>query len=218
MTKKKAQAKAADPGKLYAVDPMGFIRFWQLLGPFANCEKNPSHNIDFLNGEAKAAADKNAVYTAVFDAALPGRDLERSLWFNGKAEKKVLQLKWRPIEFSKGIVVPLFDEVTDFPFYDRIAYYVFCKVVSDKPDRRVILAVGSDDGEKCWFNGELATSISVVSRSVVPDTEKAAVMLKKGENTLLLKVSQGQGKLGHVVRFLDPASGQPVTDVKISLQ
>jgi len=31
-------------------------------------------------------------------------------------------------------------------------------------------------------------------------------------------VCQGQGNTGHAVRFLDPETGKPVTDIKISLK
>ena len=214
--KKEPLAKRAATGTLYPVEDTGFIRHWQILGPFPNSEDAKAFNIDFLNGEKNRTVKTDAVYHAVFDASGNKRALEKSLWFNGKAEKRTLQLKWMPFEFSQGIVVPLSDQIGEFPFFDRIAYYVFCKVISDK-ERQLILAIGSDDGHKSWFNGELITSVNVMSRSAQPDTDQGKVTLKKGENTLLLKVCQGQGKLGHIVRFLEPENNRPVTDLKISL-
>ena len=79
-------------------------------------------------------------------------------------------------------------------------------------------AVGSDDGNKSYFNGRLCTAVNPVSRGLVPDSEQQQVTLKKGSNTLLLKICQGQGRLGHAVRFIDPASGKPVTDLTITLE
>ena len=201
---------------MYTVNSDGFIRFWQFIGPFPNYEKENAFHVDFLNGEAGIKAAEKRTFQAVFDATPAGRALERSLWFNGKAEKKVLDLHWRPVEFSAGITNPVFEEITDLPFVDRMAYYVFCKVISDT-EKEVILSIGSDDGNKSYFNGKLCSAVNPSSRGVVPESEQARVMLKKGENHLLLKVCQGQGRTGHAVRFLDPVSKKPVTDIKIAL-
>ena len=186
-----------------------------MAGPFPNYEKKQAFDIDFLNGEAKAVPRADTVFTAVFDATSPALDLERMVWFNGNAERRTIRLKWQPVAFSKGRISPLYDEINTFPFFERISYYAFCRVISGK-ECSATLAVGSDDGNKTWFNGKLCTRNNVVSRSMKPDSEKAQVTIRKGVNTLLIKVLQGQGGLGHCVRFLD-ASGKPLTDLKIQL-
>ncbi|MBR7104439.1 MAG: hypothetical protein IKC65_05815 [Lentisphaeria bacterium] len=215
LPEKKPVAKKAETGKLYSVDQQGFIRHWQIAGPFPNYERKQAFNIDFLNGEDKAVPRNDAVFTAVFDATSSELNLERMVWFNGKAEHRTIRLKWHPIAFSKGRIAPLYDEINIFPFFERIAYYAFCRIISSR-ECSATLAVGSDDGNKTWFNGNLCTRNNAVSRSIKPDSEKAQVTIKKGVNTLLIKVLQGQGGLGHCVRFLD-ASGKPLTDLKIQL-
>ncbi|MBE6377444.1 MAG: hypothetical protein E7051_01345 [Lentisphaerae bacterium] len=159
----------------------------------------------------------NGVFTAIFDASGKNRALERTVWFNGKADKKELLLKWRPVEFSSGFTKPVFEELTDLKYIDRIAYYIFCKVISDR-EREVIFSIGSDDGNKSWVNSTLCSAVNPVSRSLKADSEQFKLKLKKGENTVLVKVCQGQGNTGHAVRFLDPETGKPVTDIKISLK
>ncbi|MBR2719699.1 MAG: hypothetical protein IKB74_00045 [Lentisphaeria bacterium] len=159
----------------------------------------------------------NGVFTAIFDASGKNRALERTVWFNGKADKKELLLKWRPVEFSTGFTKPVFEELTDLKYIDRIAYYIFCKVISDR-EREVIFSIGSDDGNKSWVNSTLCSAVNPVSRSLKADSEQFKLKLKKGENTVLVKVCQGQGNTGHAVRFLDPETGKPVTDIKISLK
>jgi len=78
--------------------------------------------------------------------------------------------------------------------------------------------VGSDDGEKCWFNGKQVTSFFAHSRRMSPDSEKAVVTLTSGRNLILLKVTQGGGGVGHAVRFLDPKTQKPVCNLRITLE
>lgn len=121
------------------------------------------------------------------------------------------------MEFSTGFTKPVFEELTDLKYIDRIAYYIFCEVISDR-EREVIFSIGSDDGNKSWVNSTLCSAVNPVSRSLKADSEQFKLKLKKGENTVLVKVCQGQGNTGHAVRFLDPETGKPVTDIKISLK
>ena len=118
----------------------------------------------------------------------------------------------------KIAVRAMYEETSNFPFYEYITYYASCYVVSDR-ERELILAIGSDDGEKTFLNGTPVTSRRIVSRRLQPDSEQGIVKLKKGKNLLLVKVCQGGGGVGHTLRFLDPANNnKPVTDLKITLQ
>ncbi|MBQ4329707.1 MAG: hypothetical protein IJC27_08255, partial [Lentisphaeria bacterium] len=120
----------------------------------------------------------NGVFTAIFDASGKNRALERTVWFNGKADKKELLLKWRPVEFSTGFTKPVFEELTDLKYIDRIAYYIFCKVISDR-EREVIFSIGSDDGNKSWVNSTLCSAVNPVSRSLKADSEQFKLKLKR---------------------------------------
>jgi len=52
---------------------------------------------------------------------------------------------------------------------------------------------GSDDGLKLWFNGRLYIDADV-PRGLDPDSHTISLPVKKGKNTLLAKVTQGQGE------------------------
>lgn len=67
-------------------------------------------------------------------------------------------------------------------------------------EQRVTLRIGSDDGVKVWVNGRLAHA-SNVSRSFAPDQESATVTLKKGENIILMKVTQNNMPWGASLRI-----------------
>jgi len=72
--------------------------------------------------------------------------------------------------------------------------YVVTTIVSPA-DQKAILTFGSDDGVKAWLNGKVVHAGNEI-RGVVPDQEKVEVALKKGANSLMLKITQGDGGWG----------------------
>jgi hypothetical protein len=70
-------------------------------------------------------------------------------------------------------------------------------------ERDTQLLIGSDDGVRIWLNGDLVHT-NPAYRGAYPDQDGIPVHLKKGWNTLLIKVLQGAGGWGYYVRFVDP--------------
>ena len=89
--------------------------------------------------------------------------------------------------------------------------YVECE--TEKPD--VIMAVASNDQGRIYFNG---VDIYVWSepRTLVLDSEKGRVTLKKGINVIVFKIINEQGNWQGAMRFLDK-SGAPLKNLKIKL-
>ena len=67
--------------------------------------------------------------------------------------------------------------------------YIVAYVYADA-DKEAILEMGSDDMLKAWLNGEMIVD-SPKYQALVRASYKIPVKLKKGKNTLLMKVSQG---------------------------
>ena len=61
-----------------------------------------------------------------------------------------------------------------------------------KTDQDVVLTFGSDDGIKVWLNGAVVNAKNV-TRGFNVDEDQVPAKLKKGWNTLLVKVTQGAG-------------------------
>ncbi len=70
----------------------------------------------------------------------------------------------------------------------RTAYIV--AYIHADADKEAILEMGSDDMLKAWMNGEMIVD-SPKYQALVRASYKIPVKLKKGKNTLLMKVSQG---------------------------
>lgn len=93
--------------------------------------------------------------------------------------------------------------------HTRVAY-LRAWLRSDK-EQKARLEMGSDDGLKAWLNGQVIVSQNV-NRGIAPGQEKVEVTLKKGWNTLLLKITQGGGYWCACVRVRAP-DGAPLPGV-----
>jgi hypothetical protein len=79
----------------------------------------------------------------------------------------------------------------------------------------LVLELGSDDGVKAWWNGQVALAHNV-ARAVAPAEEKVTVTLKPGWNTLLLKITQNNQGWGACAR-LTTLDGTPATGLRYAV-
>ena len=79
--------------------------------------------------------------------------------------------------------------------------YLYAEVTPDEA-RDVIVKIGSDDGVKCWLNGQLIDRFPE-PRSLTVDQDKVETRLTAGVNRLLLKVVQGGGGWECCLRITD---------------
>jgi hypothetical protein len=89
--------------------------------------------------------------------------------------------------------------------------YIECE--TEKPD--VIMAVASNDEGRIYFNGVDIYAFSE-PRTLMLDTDKGKVTLKKGLNVIVFKVINEQNSWQGAMRLLDN-SGAPLKDIKIKL-
>ena len=78
---------------------------------------------------------------------------------------------------------------------DDITSYAFTTLVSETDQPNVMMRVGSDDSIKVWLNGEVVWS-NATNRGYRKHDDVFPVNLKKGDNLLLVKVSDGSGSWG----------------------
>lgn len=67
-------------------------------------------------------------------------------------------------------------------------------------NQQVTLRIGSDDGVKLWVNGKLVHANNV-ARPFTRDQDSATATFKKGENTILMKVTQNNMPWGASLRI-----------------
>jgi len=99
--------------------------------------------------------------------------------------------------------------------HGRCCVYVQATVISPA-DQAVRLGLGSDDGIKAWVNGKLVHD-HWTTRGCTPGEDTAKADLKKGENVLLLKVTNEGSHWAFSCRVTRP-NGMPVDGLKVRAQ
>ncbi|MEI6518980.1 MAG: hypothetical protein WCO98_02890 [bacterium] len=160
---------------------------WYLIGPF------PS-NLDFSGYDAAYPPEKGIDLTASY----PGVD-----------DKPVKWNKYRktgdPVQSSTFIDL---GESVSNAF--GVCGYAYTKVISDR-DRDAMIFASHDDTMTVWLNGEKVMETGKKECEIQLDQSKAAIKLKKGENTILIKCCQKWMSWGFLFRIADK-DGRPLTD------
>ena len=124
------------------------------------------------------------------------------------------QVAWRLMPAGTDATQPwLLDLLALWGGEQRVAY--LRSAVWSEATREVNLELGSDDGVKAWWNGQVVLS-SNVQRAVAPAQEKVKLSLQPGWNQLLLKITQNNQGWGACARFSQP-DGAPITDLRYSV-
>ncbi|MEN8118846.1 MAG: hypothetical protein ABFS35_00775, partial [Bacteroidota bacterium] len=106
-------------------------------------------------------------------------------------------LKWEKEHSSNNEV----DLKRIFTPNEKVVCYAAIWIESDKEQEK-IFGIGSNDGIKAWFNGKMILKVHK-PRTVNIDDEYLKLNFKKGLNLLLLKIEQGFGGWGFVLRPVD---------------
>ncbi len=112
-------------------------------------------------------------------------------------------VKWRTALADNNGVINLLKSYPEISEY--VCAYGMVNIKS-KNKKDVELWMGSDDGIKAWLNGKKVW-IYKAGRGLVKDQDKVKVRLKKGDNILLLKISQGTGDWMYTARLVDKNGG-----------
>jgi hypothetical protein len=168
----------------------GYITDWLVLGPFGGADDHPLDH---------AFVDEAAVRPVV------GAELADRQWVQVATAFQHVDLDalWK-----------------ELPERDRVAYaavYVHAamdrSVLLDAPDM-VTLLIGGDGGTKAILNGEVLGRFDFVRELVLDNDRVENVPLRKGWNTLVIKLHNPSGAWRFAARFLS-AAGEPVDDIRV---
>lgn len=158
------------------------INDWYLAGPFPLRESSdetrhlPDFETDFLlkNGGEKSPVVKNG----------------QTIKFKGGS------VNWIKYEGNNSVIN--LDEIISKKSF--VTAYAYTEIVSDF-DGMALLALGSNDGGRLWFNGEQVWDCPE-ARGFMPDDDLIPVAVRKGKNTILLKIEERGNRWEFAVRFL----------------
>lgn len=172
----------------------------------------PSINAWWVVGPFDAPFDK------AFSMKLPPEEkIDVKAEYDGKGGKRI---GWKKVE---RVIKPGEDLTNEFfmdfddVFGERV-YECACFALTylESPeDMDASLGFGSDDGAVVWMNGEEVFRLDS-GRAYSSKSDRIPVKLKKGMNTLLVKVKQGGGDWGLCVHVETP-DGRPLPQVRARL-
>lgn len=174
----------AQPITPQPIIPGQWIKSWLLCGPIPVKEPaDPADSWDHLVGFntdylTKSGGEQNP--------KIEGGDVVKYL--KGSA-------KWRLYTTSDSIVDLRKLISRDSPVFA----YAYTEVLSDA-EKIIFLSLGTNDGGQLWVNG-LNLWDYPQQRGCVPDDDEIPVLLKKGKNTILLKVEQRGNRWEFCARF-----------------
>ena len=157
----------------------GFMKEWLILGPFSGNDIDQDY-LKNVSGEANAAPKAgDAVKTAQSQT-----------------------LTWNLYRSPEDVV----DLLQAVGSHTNVTAYAFCHLKGKQGTETDIL-LGSGDGVAVWLNGKLVHK-NDVGRVLIVDQDIFPVQIKKGENRLLVKITQGTKDWGLACRISLTASGQ----------
>ncbi len=164
--------------------PGKFVKSWLLLGPIplqaqTDPEKSWDHltgfNVDYLKN---FGGEKNLTVKAGDIVKL---DKKTVVWKQWKSSDSIVDLE---VALSKS---------------NLVFAYAYTEVDAAEAGIQLI-GLGTDDGARLFVNGAQVFDCPA-TRGVKVDEDLIPVLLKKGKNTLLLKVEQHRYKWGFCLRF-----------------
>jgi hypothetical protein len=167
-----------------------YFREWLLCGPMPLGEG--LELTDYKHGRQCAAFYTDLLASAGGEAEIEPREGDEVAWGGRTYE-------WFR-HASKGDLIAL-DEI--FTPNELVVGYGFCQIRAAEAGR-IILSIGSNDGVQVWLNGQkIHMHHPELGRWLQPDDDTVPIQLRAGLNNLLVKVEEGSGDYGFVVRLLD---------------
>jgi hypothetical protein len=117
------------------------------------------------------------------------------------------EVKWKPMPEDDHARL-----AARFPKAENCAAYLRTTIIAPE-DCSAVLLTGSDDGIKAWVNGAVVLGRNV-DRPDVVDQDATLIKLKKGENELVCKITQGGGGWSACARIAG-TDGNPIQGLKI---
>ncbi len=160
--------------RYYLEHPVRLDLSWWIIGPFDNRQKQGF----------------DAVY-------LPEQELDLSAEYQGLTGK----VRWRSLP-AECVIDDFIAMDPAFTPDDWITMYAVTQFHAPQA-QEAELRVGSDDAIKIWLNGELVHQNNVY-RAAKPGDDVIRVQLRRGTNTLLIKLMEGILGCGFYVQFTTP--------------
>ncbi|MCA9412590.1 MAG: DUF4838 domain-containing protein, partial [Candidatus Omnitrophica bacterium] len=172
---------------VYKGQPSGeFLKTWLLCGPFSVGKENET---------APTYAHLEGFETDFLRSI--GGESHPNIQEGTEIKTDAGEATWTRYESSDD-TIDLDQEITK---RDSVVAYAYCEIETSE-ETACILALGTNDGGKAWLNGEVVWD-RPQGRGLKIDDDQIPVKLRKGKNSLLLKVEERGNQWGFCARFLE---------------
>ena len=170
----------------------GFMREWLVVGPFPNPPNKPAKD-----GK-----------TAIYDHTEPAVGLDTDYLAEHGGEGKITPIEGMTHTKKDGSKVAWSKHVSPV---DKVIFrkaitkqpnvvgYAFTTITSTN-DNDYLMSLGSDEGVCVWVNGD-QVHYNLIRRSIRAHDDLIPIALRKGENQILVKVEQGSGGWGFIMKL-----------------
>ncbi len=121
-------------------------------------------------------------------------------------------ITWRRMDFADGVLD--FKKLYPAGASDYSVVYAQFRIECSEA-RNLLMGCGSDDGIKAWVNSELVLFFHQPRPLYAEDQNTVPVSLRSGINQINFKVDNSWGDWKLRVRFLDPQTKAPITELKL---
>jgi len=204
-----------NPGNGY-VHPIYVCRRGSMICEFT--QPSIYHNGKWYDGDTKPGPSKGPAYLTAEDIAAAKREGYLCDWEvagpyvqKGKKGTELFDVPfgpevpgadvpWQPVSLETHDQHPVYINLDRALYhFDHAVAYLRTEIVSDKPEP-ARLEIYTDDGVKAWFNGELVHTNNI-ARGIPEEPDTVAVTLQKGNNHLMLKVTDDVWSWGAIIRL-----------------
>ncbi|MFH1740571.1 MAG: DUF4838 domain-containing protein [bacterium] len=171
---------------VYRAEPSGeYLRTWLLCGPFllesaGEQEPDTVHLPGFENDFLKNHGGE--LDPRITEGQVEKYDGGSATWLLHTSENSEINLDEALSDKSNALA------------------YGYCEIDSPR-DEPCVLALGSNDGVQARLNGEIVWDVTK-GRALQADSDLIPILLRKGRNSLLLKVEERGGSWGFACRLL----------------
>lgn len=186
----------------------GLIENWEVAGPYRNERAAPANrSTTSRSGTRTVPTDEDESPEAVFPA-------EREALAKDPSAVGAAKVSWRKTDSKKTLGIIRLGRVFELGHNELANRVAYARTTIDSPEgRSTVLFLGSSDDVKVWVNGE-EVHTSTDTRVCIPDQDRLVVPLKKGANTILLKVTNVNDDWSFCLRVTDDKGGPGLAGLK----
>ena len=204
------EAKLTGVERAEAVAWDGLLEDWEIAGPYRGSDSSATASTSSTpattssrsssSSSSRTSSSSSSSSSASFETVYPP---EREALAKESERPATSTVTWKKNDPKQSLGIVRFGRVLGLNYRDLNGQTAYARTTLNSPEARVAtFCLGSSDSVKVWVNGE-EVHTSTDTRVCSPDQDRFSVPLKKGPNSLLLKVTNATDDWGFCLRIAE---------------